>query len=49
MIVEGITETLETMRSLLSSAEWSALHERLMRFVEDYQQKVIIGRPDLQI
>ena len=49
IIVEGITDDLETMRTLLESDEWDALNDRLMEFVEDYRQKVVAGRPDLQL
>jgi len=49
IIVEGVTDDLNTMKKLLQSAEWSALHLRLLEFVDDYQQKVVTGRPDLQI
>lgn len=49
IIVEGVTEDIDTMRKLLDSAEWLALHKRLMEFVDDYKQKVVAGRPDLQI
>jgi hypothetical protein len=49
VVVEGITDNLPTMQKLLDSPEWEALYDKLMTYVEDYSQKVIVGRPDLQI
>lgn len=49
IIVEGMTEDRKTMQTLLESDEWKALLVKLMEYVDDYQQKVIIGRPDLQL
>ncbi|MCL4875442.1 MAG: hypothetical protein KJ064_02235 [Anaerolineae bacterium] len=47
--VEGITEDFETMKKVLESREWKELKARLLTFVDDYQQKVVTGRPDIQI
>lgn len=49
IIVEGITEDLDTMRKLLASEEWKALNHRLLEYVDDYKQKVVAGRSDLQL
>ncbi|HLA44282.1 MAG TPA: hypothetical protein VJZ27_12645 [Aggregatilineales bacterium] len=49
IIVEGITDDLKTMKELLESDEWGALNTRLLEFVDDYEQKVVTGRSDLQI
>ena len=49
IIVEGITDDLQTMQNLLESEEWKALNARLMNYVESYQQKVVTGRSDLQL
>lgn len=49
IIVEGITEDLDTMKNVLNSPEWDALRNRLQDFIEDYQQKVVLGRSDLQL
>lgn len=49
IVVEGLTDDLDSMRRFLASEEWQALHSKLMEYVQDYQQKVVIGRPDLQL
>ncbi|MFP4322371.1 MAG: hypothetical protein ACLFTK_07950 [Anaerolineales bacterium] len=49
IVVEGITDDLQSMRDVLQSDEWKALNKRLMDYVQDYQQKVIAGRSDLQL
>ena len=49
IIIEGTAEHLHTIRDLVESKEWKALHNKLMGFVENYSQKVVVGRPDLQI
>ncbi len=49
VVVEGITEDLDSMRSVLESDEWKALNKRLMEYVQDYHQKVVPGRSDLQL
>ena len=48
MFVEGKTDDLDTMKTLLKSPEWEALHQRLLEYIDDYKQKVVVGRPDVQ-
>jgi hypothetical protein len=40
-MTEGMAEDLDTMRKILGSAEWRRLHQRLMEYVNNYEQKVI--------
>lgn len=49
IMMEGITDDAETMKSMLDSQEWGVLRSKLMDYVENYEQKVVQGRPDLQI
>ena len=49
IVVEGITDDLDTMKKILESAEWKTLHSKLLDFIEGYSQKVVTGRPDLQL
>jgi len=49
VIVECVSDDLEATRKILKSQEWDALYQRLLHFVTNYKQKIIIGRPDLQI
>lgn len=41
IVTEGIAADLETMRTILGSAEWSTLHDRLTEYVHNYTQKVV--------
>ncbi len=49
IVVEGITDTLAMMKTILASEEWDSLKERLMEYITNYQQKVIRGRSHLQL
>jgi hypothetical protein len=49
IIVEGVMDDLDTMRKLLASDDWQTLNKKLMEYVQDYRQKVVAGRPDLQL
>jgi hypothetical protein len=37
------------MKSLLDSKEWNELHDRLLQFVANYQQKVVRFSPGFQL
>ncbi|MCZ2096453.1 MAG: hypothetical protein LC121_09350 [Anaerolineae bacterium] len=49
ILMEGITEDLETLRTLLSSDTWEQLHEKLLTYVDDYQQKIVRANAGFQI
>lgn len=49
VVVEGITDDLDTMREIINSKDWESLNTRLQEYVDDYQQKVVAGRSDLQL
>lgn len=49
IMMEGVTEDLATMRALLDSPEWIMLHEKLLDFVDNYQQKIVRANPGFQI
>ena len=49
MQTEAVTEDVETMREILRSNEWNELHERLLRFVSNYQQKIVPYRGTFHI
>ncbi len=49
ILMEGITDDLETMRNMLSSADWEALYEKLMTYVDNYQQKIVRATAGFQI
>ncbi len=41
ILTGGVAEDLETMRQILESEEWQNLHEKLLTFVTNFQQKVV--------
>ncbi|NLX11576.1 MAG: hypothetical protein GXY36_18170 [Chloroflexi bacterium] len=41
MLIEGVTQDLDTMRTLLQSDDWAALYEKLLHYVDNYQQKIV--------
>lgn len=41
ILTGGVAEDLETMREILESEEWRNLHEKLLTFVTNFQQKVV--------
>lgn len=48
IMMEGITDDYNTMRSMIDSPEWGALHDRLIEFVINYQQKIVRLAPRFQ-
>lgn len=49
VLTGGITENLASMKRILDSEEWAALHERLLEFVENYRQKIVRATGTLQL
>jgi hypothetical protein len=49
IMTEGIADDLETMRGILKSEEWQQLHEKLMEYVSDYEQRVVRVSGDFQL
>lgn len=49
ILMEGITDDLTTMRSILSSDDWVALHNKLLSYVDNYQQKIVRASAGFQI
>lgn len=47
--VEAIADDLEKLRQVLATEEWQSLKESLLQYVTNFQQKVVRGRPTLQI
>ncbi len=41
ILMEGVADDLPTMRKVLASPEWGKLHEQLLEYVENYQQKIV--------
>jgi hypothetical protein len=49
IMVGALLPSLNRSRQLLCSPEWEALYNRLLDFVQNYQQKIIEARPGFQI
>ncbi|PJF40007.1 MAG: hypothetical protein D6737_07535 [Chloroflexi bacterium] len=49
IMTEGITDDLLSMREILNSGEWKALHEQLLQYVTNYRQKVVRTTGGFQI
>jgi hypothetical protein len=49
ILMEGIADDLDTMRTLLASDEWVTLHEQLLGYVDNYEQKIVRASAGFQI
>jgi len=49
ILMEGITDDLETMRGMLTSNDWEALYDKLVADVDTYQQKIVRATAGFQI
>ena len=49
ILMEGIADDLSSMRGILSSPEWAELHEKLLGYVENYEQKIVRASAGFQI
>jgi hypothetical protein len=49
IMAEAIAEDLSTMKSILASPEWQQLHEKLLEYVENYDQKIVRTSGEFQI
>ncbi|MCY4072680.1 MAG: hypothetical protein OXG60_15405 [Chloroflexi bacterium] len=47
--IEFVTENAEVLRQLFLSDEWDELESKLMRFVQDYERKVVDYRNGFQV
>jgi hypothetical protein len=49
ILMEGVTDDLSTMRRILASDDWDALHTKLLSYVDNYQQKIVRANAGFQI
>lgn len=49
IVVEAVADDVAKMRQVLDGPDWERLKESLLTYVTNYNQKVIRGRPDLQL
>lgn len=44
-----VTDDLQALHAILGSDAWGDLHERLLEYVENYEQKIVRASPGLQL
>jgi hypothetical protein len=49
ILMEGVANDVTTIRDLLASAEWEALREKLLSYVDHYQHKIVRASAGFQI
>jgi hypothetical protein len=49
ILAGGIANDLSAMRQILSTEEWLSLKERLLTFVDNYEQKVVPAKGGFQL
>jgi len=49
VLTGGVAEDLPTMRRILASQEWKALHGKLLDYVTNYEQKIVRATGTLQL
>ena len=49
ILTGGITDDVDAMRKFLESDDWHSLQEKLLGFVANYQQKVILASGRFQL
>ena len=49
ILTGGIAQDLPTMKNILQSDEWEKLHDKLMEYVHNYEQKIVRATSGLQL
>jgi len=49
VLTGGIAQDLATMHNILDSKEWQKLHDKLLEYVHNYEQKIIKASSGLQL
>ena len=49
ILTGGIAQDLPTMKNILQSDEWANLHDKLMEYVHNYEQKIVRATSGLQL
>jgi hypothetical protein len=49
ILTGGVAEDLQTMQQILITNEWKELHEKLMSFVINFQQKIVAATGRFQL
>ncbi|MCC7446779.1 MAG: hypothetical protein IT324_05145 [Anaerolineae bacterium] len=49
IMMGGITTDFDTMKNMLDSKEWQDLQDKLMQYVNNYEQKIVRFSPGFQL
>jgi hypothetical protein len=49
IMMESVANDVETIRTLLDSADWVELHTKLLGFVDNYEQRIVHASTGFQI
>jgi hypothetical protein len=49
ILTGGVAEDLQTMQAILVTEEWKELHDKLMGFVINFQQKIVAATGRFQL
>lgn len=49
ILAGGMTEDLPTMHKILDSAEWQELQDKLLAYVQNFQQKIVTATGRFQL
>jgi len=49
ILTGGVTDDIDAMRKFLESEDWHGIHEKLLDYVTNYQQKVISASGRFQL
>ena len=49
IMMGGITTDFDTMKNMLDSKEWHDLQDKLMQYVNNYEQKIVRFSPGFQL
>lgn len=49
ILTGGIAQDLPTMTNILQSDDWQKLHDKLLEYVQNYEQKIVRATSGLQL
>lgn len=49
ILMEGMSDDLESLRTMLSSDEWEALYNTLLTYVDNYEQRIVRASAGFQL
>jgi hypothetical protein len=49
ILMEGVANDVSIIREMLDNPDWETLHEKLLTYVDNYQQKIVRASSGFQI